>query len=288
MITFIGKEYDYAIMKQVQQLKLAEPSMAVVALDDKTNFSRLVKGETLYLVSHGDSGTGEIRGVDRAVLLGWLKDQDRGVPAEFGGIVILSCYSGLQKKPPEPSLTAYLAQGLASRTKGTTVAGANGYSYGTPEFRKTKRSSVLPMKLSNFYSVAPSAVDVMTYQWLEHKPTHAGGVLKDGLNITVDQAKTIRENLDPIQGPQKTSDIANEYVAKFVKPAEVIEEELTSIIGDKIPGDSVAERTDYLVGHDSDPEVKNWNAAIERQYKLFCDFYLWAPAADAFSVETVQ
>jgi hypothetical protein len=40
-------------------------------------------------------------------------------------------------KENEPSLVAYLARELAGRAAtGTTVTGANGFSFGTPEFRK--------------------------------------------------------------------------------------------------------------------------------------------------------
>jgi hypothetical protein len=286
VITVNGKESDYAIMKQVQQLRLMDPDMAVVTLDASTDFSKLAANETLYLVSHGDEGSGSLRGIDRAVLLGWLKQQARGVPLKFGGIVLQSCYSGLQPTS-EPSLAKYLAEGLAGQAApGTTVEGANGYTYGTPEFRKTRRSSVLPRKLWAFNSPG-GAPTQMIRDWLNHKPTHAAGVLKDKLNITVDEGKTISDNLATLRLPQKTpEEVATEYLADFTKQAKAIEAELVSIIG-KIPGNSVAQRAEHLVSHAADQDVSKWNTAIEKQYALYGDFYLWAPAADAFTTATI-
>jgi hypothetical protein len=71
------------------------------------------------------------------------------VPQKFGGIVILACYSGLEAGTA--SLAAYLAAGLKGRAAADTpAAGANGFSFGTPEFRKSERSSVLSMDLATF------------------------------------------------------------------------------------------------------------------------------------------
>ncbi len=289
MITVIGKEDDYAIMKQVQQLKLAEPGMTVMTLDASTDLSKLASDEALYLIAHGDSGSGDIRNLDRATLLNWLKDQQRGVPEKFRGIVILSCYSGQKVTEQLPSLAKYIALGLAGKAAtGTPVAGANGYSYGTPEFSKTRRSSVLPMTLSFFFSPGQSIIYSMTSQWLAHKPTHAGGVLHGKLKITVDQGKTIEANLATIQAPERPlRDIATECVKDFTQQVTGIEGELKSIIQAKIEGGTVASRTEYLVSRTSEEAVIRWNKAIKDQYGLFEDFYLWEPEASAFTTEIV-
>jgi hypothetical protein len=281
MITVSGRDgedpkSDYAIMKQVQQLKLAQPQMAIVPLDAGADFSGLRADEKLYLVAHGNSGNGNIADVKRAALLGWLRDDTRGVPRDFGGIVILSCYSGMEVKEKEPSLAAYLAGALAGRVAtGTTVTGANGFSFGTPEFRKSGLSSVLRMELVDFYFAANT--EKMRDVWLDRKPTHTGGVLKD-----VDIGKTIREHLEA----SKAEDIAEAYIADFAKDSQEIEKELIDLIA-KIPGNTVAERTDHLVSQGADPSVHAWNAAIDRQYSLFGALYLWALPADAFTVVTV-
>jgi hypothetical protein len=36
-----------------------------------------------------------------------------------------------------------------------------------------------------------------------------------------------------------------------------------------------------------DQDVSKWNTAIEKQYALYGDFYLRAPAADAFTTATI-
>jgi hypothetical protein len=288
MITVSGSESDYAIMKQVQQLRIAYPQMAVGTLDAGTDFSALAAQEKLYLVGHGNPGNGNIRDIKRPDLVKSLTDQGHGVPPSFGGIIILSCYSGLMAKPPQASLAAHLATELTRRTAaGTTVAGANGFAFGTPEFRKSGVSSVLLMELAAFYYAA--ANDMMIEAWLKHRPTHAGGVLKDTHGIDVDTGTTIGENLVSAQPRLKKTpeEIAEDHVIAFAKEAKLIEEKLTDIIKTKIPGNSVADRSEHLVKHDTDPAVIAWNTAIDRQYALFGGLYLWASAADAFTVATV-
>jgi hypothetical protein len=277
-------------LKQLQQLKIAYPHMAIEGLGDSTNFSKLAKDETLYLVGHGDATDGNFRGVTRAELLTWLTRQQGGVPSNFGGIVIQSCYSGLQRKPPEPSLVEFVATGLAGKTaSGTPVAGANGYSFGTPEFGKTRRSSVLPMDLDAFYSVQD--ITKMTDVWLQHKPTHDGGILKKELGIDVDTGKTIEAQLTAIQkSPDKTpKEIARQFVTTFAETARQIEKKLREITID-VPGYSASTIVGYMVdpNNSSKPEVDEWNKAVNLQYGLFGDHYLWAPTAGAFTVKNVK
>jgi hypothetical protein len=285
VITVNGHESDYAIMKQVQQLELLHHQMPIVTLDDTTDFSALAAGETLYMVSHGNISNGNFADIKRPELLSWLTDQSRGVPPNFGGIVILSCYSGLEVKAGQGSLAAYLAGGLKGRAAtGTPVAGANGYSFGTPEFRRSGRSSVLSMDLAAFY-YASSDVE-MIKAWLNHKPTHTDGVLKDMLTVKVDTGKTIEEQLATVQkAPTKTPEaIAHAYVTAFANEAKAIESRLENIIN-SIPGDSVAARADYLVdqANAQKPDVVSWNQAIDKQDTLFHDLYLWAPVVNAFT-----
>ena len=292
MIVVNGLESDYAIMKQVQQLRLQNRQMTVVKLDDKTDFSKLAASEKLYLVSHGDISTGCFKEIDKKLLLDWLTDRRLGVPEKFGGIVILSCYSGMRMDDDqkEYSLAEYLATGLVGRAAaGTLVEGANGYSFGTPEFAKSGYSSVLSMDLAAFYYASIDEPNHMVEAWLKHKPAHAGGVLNADLGITVDTGKTIEEHLTTVQGSQgKAPDkIALEYVTPFAKEAKGIEALLDLIIVNKIQGSSVLERARYLMNNPKDADVVNWNNAIDRQYKLFGDLYLWAPPAKAFTAAKV-
>jgi hypothetical protein len=186
---------DYAIMKQVQQLKLSHP-YPIVTLDDTTNFSGLGAGEKLYIVSHGNPADENLRDIVLPTLVRYLSDQTLGlgVPRAFGGIVILSCYSGQKMGGFSSSLAARLAIKLTGRVAaGTPVTGASGYSFGTPEFRKSGQSSVLALGLGSFYFA--DNLDSMRRDWLAHKPTHAGGALKDLFKSDVDTAKTIEVNI---------------------------------------------------------------------------------------------
>jgi hypothetical protein len=224
VITVNGDELDYAIMKQVQQLRLKHPKMTVVQLDQNANFGALLLDEPLYLVSHGTHlGLKDIKSSD---LLGWLTSPKSGVPHGFnGGIVILSCYSGLQLTP-QPSLASFLARGLHGlATPRMAVEGATGYSYGSPEFGNSGRSSVLPVNLGTFYYA--NDIPAMVEAWLKLKPTHTGGVLADKLGIKVGIATTIGQQLSGrMQTPEEATLVLVSGFAAEVK--DVIEKQLVS------------------------------------------------------------
>ena len=280
MISVHGDKNDYAIMKQVQQIRLAYPHMTIGMLDEKADFSQLGVGERLFLVSHGNAASGDLSSIDRFELLGLLKADRRGVPLHFGGIVICSCYSGLGG---EDSLAHDIARGLAGKAAaGTTVAGANGYSFGTPEFGKSGLSSVLRTGLSSFYTFAQES---MTREWPAQKPTHAGGVLATRWNIPVNIDQTIQENLDTNVALRSTPDAVKDQMAVFAGEAKGLEDQLQRAIV-QVAGASVAERASSLIAGNT-AAVDSWNAAIAEQYRLFGDYYLWAPAETAFTVVAV-
>lgn len=290
MIAVNGLESDYAIMKQVQQLRLQNRLMTVVKLDETTDFSKLTPGEKLYLVSHGDINTGCFKEIDKKVLLGWLADKQHGVSPRCGGIVILSCYSGMRMDDAraEYSLAEDVATGLVGQLAADTlVEGANGYSFGTPEFGKSGYSSVLSMDLAAFYYASND--DAMIEAWLKHKPAHAGGVLNVDLGITVDTGKTIEEQLTTVRESQgkEPEEIARGYITAFAREAKGIEALLDLIIESRIQGDSVLARARYLMNNVEVPDVINWNNAIDRQYELFGNLYLWAPSGKAFTAAKV-
>src|SRR6202035_1783951 len=259
MISVRGDNDDYAIMKQVQQIKLAYPDMTIGTLDEKANFSQLGAGERLFLVSHGNALSGDLSLIDRIELLGLLKADGRGVPRHFGGIVISSCYSGLGG---DGSLARYIARGLAGKASaGTTVAGANGYSFGTPEFGKSGLSSVLRTGLSGFYTFTQES---MVDQWLALKPTHAGGALATRWNIQVGIGQTIQENMDDNEALRSTPDAVKDQLTLFAGEAKGLEDQLKRAIV-QVAGNSVAQRASNLIGGNSEA-IQGWNAAIARQY----------------------
>jgi hypothetical protein len=286
MIAVKGSASDYAIMKQVQQLKLRNPEMAIVPLDEQTSFSELGQDELLYLLAHGNAANGDFRAVASTLVLEWLSREVGGVPMAFGGIIILSCFSGRAygKYGEEPSLASFFATGLRNHAaQGTKVEGADGYSFGTRELRETGRSSVLHEGLAGFYLA--EKLELMVQQWLNHKPTHTGGVLAEKLTINVDTEKSIAANLQAAETlTQSPEEIVTEYVKSFAQESTQIVRELDTIIN-KVPGDTVAARAGFLVNSDNsnDERVTGWNAAIERQYTLFHDYYLWAPPEKAFT-----
>jgi hypothetical protein len=281
MIAVKGAVNDYAIIKQVQQLKLAFPWMQIVELGETADFSGLGGDERLYLVAHGEATTGELRAIARETLLSWLTS----VPQQFGGIVILSCYSGLAIQQ-QVSLAGYVARGLAGRVAtGTPVTGANGYSYGTPEFGRSGYSSVLPMSLGDLNNPGSGVTLAKMNAWLDHTPTHPEGVLKRDLAVVATD-KTIRNQLGAAQ--KASAENVRGYITEFVGKAKLIEELLEDIIKNKITdGGTAAERVSYLVANGANEHVAAWNEAIVQQDELFRNFYLWATPGDAFTVFTV-
>lgn len=291
MITVNGECTDYAIMKQVQQARLVRPGSKVVPLAKGTRFSTLTADEPLYIVSHGDRATGRLRNIKTADLLSWLTHRDLGLPAQFGGIVILSCYGGLGGTSAVPtSLAREVAERLAGCVvAGTTVAGARGYSFGSPEFRRSGRSSVLSLDLDDFYWAED--IPAMKTAWLAHKPTHTAGVLKDVFNCrSVDTDKTTSQNIRKVLaagGPvadRQLDEGATDLVTKFAKQAKGIESRLKKIL-ESTPGATVTEKADYFTSNSAVREVVDWNKTIEDQFKLFDQHYLWTPAEGAFQVE---
>jgi hypothetical protein len=275
-----GAKDDYAIMKQVQHIKLAYPGMTIGVLDNNADFSQLGPTEKLFLVSHGNAASGDLASIDRYELAAWLKADGRGVPRDFGGIVICSCYSGLGGND---SLAHYIAGQLKGKAAaGTTVAGANGYSFGTPEFGTSGLSSVLRQELRGFYTFTE---ETMASEWPRVKPTHPSGVLAAKWKIQVDVDKTIQENLDTSEALRSTPDAVKGQLAIFAQEGKSIESQLKDAI-QQVAGDSVPDRAGNLIAGDT-PAIRSWNAAITRQYELFKDYYLWAPAQAAFTVVPV-
>jgi hypothetical protein len=279
-----GKD-DYAIMKQVQQIKLLHPAMAIVLLNTQPNLSAISLDEKIYVVSHGTTDD-FFGGFCKKVRLDrYLKEPNNGVPQNFRGeIIILSCYGGNKPYNGE-SIAEYIAEGLARRAApGTVVTGAIGYSFGTPEFRKSGRSSVLCN--STFYSLGN--VNGIVDAWLQLKPTHTAGILHDKLKINVETEKTIRALITAkIQGSHETPEqAATTLLSEFIIEAKGIEETLSTIIR-KIPGDTVAARADYLVNDTGQELVRNWNLAIGRQYELYGHYYLWVTPPNGFTIARV-
>ena len=279
-----GKD-DYAIMKQVQQIKLLDHAAMVVSLNPQPNISGIGLNEKLYVVSHGTTSNFFNSFVEKDVLVGYLTHAQSGVPQNFNGdIIILSCYGG-NKPYSGDSIAEYVAKGLKGRAAtGTVVTGAIGYSFGTPEFRQSGRSSVLCD--STFYSFGN--LNSLVDKWLKLMPTHTAGVLHDKLQVNVETGKTIKDLIATLKGSLDTPEkIATSLITDFTIEAGQIENTLSSIIRKRIPGDTVATRADYLVNMTGEDPVKEWNAAIERQYKLYGDYYLWVTPPNGFTVTHV-
>jgi len=258
---------DYALMKQVQQLRapLKQTHRRVIALNALSDFSGMKTNEDLFIVSHGWSDSGKLKGVETDKLIGWLNDANKGVPANFGRIVLLSCYGGMDKG--QGALAENISAGLKHR--GHRVEGALGFSFGTTAFSKSteRHSSVLPENLRVFYELKADQLDEMANTWGAMNPSHQHGILGDAIN----RGQTIRQNMRAKFGGQADGRIAA-LIKDFQEEAKRIEERLKRLL----PGDSIEASADALQSNPS------WTDAIRRQYKLFDDYYLWTSPETAF------
>ena len=276
---------DYAIMKQIQQIRLINPNdhtLSVAELGNQPDLSRVGLNEALYVVSHGYRGD-LLGSVDRDGLLAYLNHAQHGIPQNFNGnIILLSCFSGTAPSGGE-SLAKYVADRLRGRAaQNTVVTGATGYSYGTPEFRRTQRSSVL--RDGDFYRFGD--IDGMAAKWLTLHPTHAAGVLHRDFNLVVDINNTIQNQLARVQGQGTPLEIATRYMTGYARDAGRIENTLTDRLT-RTPGATIALRADYLVTQNAVQIVIDWNDAIREQDDLFTGLYLWTPTANAFTTANV-
>ena len=263
---------DYAIMKQVQQLRKHHQG-AIITLDAAPNFSTMGPGEKLYIVSHGSADTGDLRDFPTDTLIAALNHHARRPPANFGGIVILSCYGG--RAIQATSMAERVARGLTRQ--GKTVEGAVGFSFGSPEFLASGKSSVLAEDLRAFYTAED--ISAMTAIWAARQPTHTEGVLKDRGQYAAATNQTIRNNLlnvaPALSGGQADAWI-DTRIKRFKSEVKRIELSLKSLLG-SIPGGSVAEKLANFEQRSGPYSRKaaRWDALIQQQYRLFHDYYLW-------------
>lgn len=263
---------DYAIIKQIQQLRKYSKDK-IVALNGTTNFSTMKAGETLYIASHGQSENGQLQGMSTEDLINLLGIGPKKIPAHIAGIRLLSCYGGEVKEEDGTSLAAKLKEAL-----GVKVEGAVGFSFGTTNLAETGYSSVLSSDKQVFYKA--DNINDMVEAWLELHPTKNGGVLTQHVGY-VDAHRTVQQNmqhgglsLDQAQGWAKT------HITRFKSIVKLIESQLKSILT-QIPGDSVKEKIKSMenaTAH-SDPKTarlaRRWDKFIDKQTKLFDDYYLW-------------
>ncbi|GAA1715005.1 hypothetical protein [Fodinicola feengrottensis] len=290
MISVNGSSSDYAILKQVHQIKLGRLDQEVNELKTGVDFSELRELEALYVASHGNPSTGDLGSIDTKKLLELLTAPGLGIPATYKGtIVLLSCYSGQQYSGT--SLAERVAAGLRGKvTAGAKVVGANGFSFGTRKLRDgARRSSVLlnATGIRDFYFLDSPKNATLSATWLALKPTHADGVLKTKFVRAAEVNKTIKENLTQrLPGGQTPQDAALNIITSFTATAKKIQDTLDNLAAKKFPRGTVAEVVKHLLDHPKDADVTAWTQSIEEQYELFQAHYLWASDVDAFT--TVQ
>lgn len=272
---------DYAIMKQIHQLRASQQAPdAIVWLRPGVNLRPMQAGEHLFIVSHGNADTGELRNVATNRLIEWL-NSGTGPPENFGKIVLLSCYGGVPKSGPA------LAQQIAAnfRHRGHDVEGATGFSFGTSEFSRSGHSSVLSEDLRVFYALDDT--DAMAAMWAGRNPTHGAGVLATEFGGGhINQFATIRQY---VQGKVETKSVDSRIrglVDRFRQRATAIEQGLGTALG-QTAGATVEAKIATLEAvppHGAVPaHVTTWNNLLAEQYQLFEDYYLWTDPDTAFN-----
>lgn len=289
---------DYAVMKVVKELASRPDAGQIVDLKTGTiDFSQMQPTEKLYIAGHGNRDTGNIRGVDTGQLIAALTHHKRGVPAVFGGVVIMSCYGGLVRVGG--SLASKVATGLRDKGKGIgrTVEGAKGYAFGSPKIGQHGKASVVDLALEDFYFLAPPST--LWHTWENIRPTHAGGVLTEKYpGMEVDTNKTIgvnitehytRNNLYPGEHiTHKQADLIA-MLQQFVPKAKAMEKTFSNILS-AIPGETAHQKLDILRGRTQGVSghaklgnyVKRWEKLVKDQEALFHKFYIWKTLGDSF------
>ena len=265
---------DYAIMKQIQQLRKVH-SKPVVMLDAGVDFSGMAAGEQLFVVSHGNAADGDLRDLPTQTLINRLNHAQKGVPANIGGITLLSCYSG---RPVQPqSLAERVAAGLFHQH--IQVQGAIGFSFGSPEFSATGHSSVMPEDLRAIYSAED--IGAMADTWRDRQPTHNGGILTELPGLVIHGVPTNRTTRQILMNAGLSGGEADGRIrglmGKLKGEIKQIEAGLRNLLG-QLPGMTVAEKaTAFEQPWLHRRTIDKWDRLIQRQYDLFHKYYLWTP-----------
>jgi len=231
---------DYALMKVLHQItQRTGAGYSVTELNGATDFSDMQAGEILYIAGHGNSGTGEIRGLPHATLLGYLNHPSKGIPAHIGGINILTCYGGMVKGGQ--SLAQRVAAGL--NHPGIPVRGAMGYSFGTPQSASTGLNSVLSTDLGGFYSQSDPE-DTMLQQLKDRLTAH--GV--DGYSLYKSEGAS--------------DDALRRWIRKFIHRRDAFQRNMESVIASYSGRGSLNAILDEL-RHDH-----KFQRLVNRQYEL--------------------
>jgi hypothetical protein len=232
---------DYALMKVLHQItRRTGAGYSVTELNGATDFSDMQANEILYIAGHGNYGTGEIRGLPSATLLGYLNHPHRGIPANIGGINILTCYGGLVRGGGQ-SLAQRIAAGL--NHQGIPVRGAMGYSFGTPQSASTGLNSVLSTDLDGFYSQSDPE-DTMLQQLKDRMTAH--GV--DGNSLYKSEGTS--------------DDALRRWIRKFIHRRDAFQRNMESVIASYSGRGSLNVILDEL-RHDH-----KFQRLVNRQYEL--------------------
>lgn len=268
---------DYAIMKVVHQLSAYPNAGAIQMLNAGIDFSGMAAGEKVYIVSHGRADDGELQNITPATLIGWLNGA-HGVPAHFGGIVILACYSG-EAVAQNDSLAEQVAEGL--NVVGKSVQGAVGFGFGSTRTAETGKSSVLSSALRTFY--AANDLNALKQEWGARTPNHHEGVLINDNHVQyVNQHETIRNQLVASHGAGGADGYIDTYMKHFRDRVAAIQTGLQNVLT-RIPGDTVQNKLNNMLSIRYAGVMTNWNFYLKEQYELFYDYYLWTPEDDAYA-----
>jgi hypothetical protein len=265
---------DYAIMKQIQQLRKVH-SKPVVMLDAGVDFSGMAAGEQLFVVSHGNAADGDLRDLPTQTLIARLNHAQKGVPANIGGITLLSCYSG---RPVQPqSLAERVAAGLLHQH--IAVQGAVGFSFGSPEFSQTGHSSVMDEDLRAIYSA--ESIGDMADAWMDRNPTHNAGILTELPGLHLHGVPTNRTTYRILRDAGLSDGEAKDRIKGLMRTlkGEIkrIEAGLRGLLG-QVPGATVAAKaTAFEEPWKHRKTIDKWDRLIQQQYDLFHKYYLWTP-----------
>lgn len=264
---------DYATLKVLHQLRQFEPGV-IHPLTMGADFSGMKAGETLYIVGHGSRDNGEIKGMATSGLIRILTDKNKGVPNNIGGIVVLTCYSGIEYD--DTTLVNKIADGLKkAKKKNIPVRGARGFAYGSPVTRNTGFNSVLPRNHTAIYSgTAEEIVQELSDYVPAENTTWQTPQTKKYLKLVAGTKLSVKPGVKALE----------QWATEFVAERDRIENAMKDKVSD------LPNQINNLVQSDVTSAVNTlaldneFEGLVDEQYNLFNNVGLFIDPNEAYTV----
>lgn len=264
---------DYATLKVLHQLTQFDQG-GIRSLTMGTDFSGMQANEILYIVGHGSRDDGEIKGMATSGLIKILTDKNKGVPNNIGGIVVLTCYSGIEYD--NTTLVNRIADGLKkAKKKNIPVRGAKGFAYGSPVTRNTGFNSVLPRNRTAIYSgtaeeIVQELSNYVPSEDTKWKTPQTGLYLK----LVAGTKLSVKPGLKALK----------QWAAEFVAERDRIENAMKDKVSDLPNQINNLVQSDVTSAVNALAQDNEFEGLVDEQYNLFNNVGLFIDPDEAYTV----